>query len=252
MKKKLFSTLLITFLGINLMFSQYKIPSCSFNTDADVANWSIFPTTVSKTMFVGGCFAMFVDNLYNSVTATTTSPIFSIGSMGTYELEVRYGVIYTVTPAIFELVNDATSTVMATSSVTTTIGTCTSWPNPKISKLYYTSLTPGNYRLRVTIPANSQFFLESVRSNIDYSMLSNVETETNSKIRVYPNPTKDKIFIKNAENITGIKIYNSEGKLVKESKTTSDVMNVSSLPKALYIMEITTSDKSYKTKFIKE
>ncbi|MBF8455950.1 T9SS type A sorting domain-containing protein [Kaistella sp. G5-32] len=252
MKKKLFSTLLITFLGINLMFSQYKIPSCSFNSAADVNNWAIYPTTVNKTWFNGGCVAMFVNNLYNTIPVTILSPIFTISGSGTYTLTIGYAVIYSITPALFELVNDTTNMVMATSSVTTTTGVCTSWPNSKINKQDYIGLAPGNYRLRVTIPTASQFFIESVRSSIDYSLLSNVETETNSKITLYPNPTKDKIFIKDVENITGIKIYNSEGKLVKESKTTSDIMNVSSLPKALYIMEITTSDKSYKTKFIKE
>ena len=251
MKNKLFSSLLITFLGINLMFSQYNIPSCSFNSAADVNNWSIFPTTVSKTWFNGGCVSMFVDNLYNTVPAITTSPIFYIPSTATYELEVRYAVIYSITPAIFELVNDTTNTVMATSSVTTTAGTCSSYPNSKISKLQYTSLAYGNYRLRITIPKQAQFFTESIKSNINYSSLSTTEFDFNSN-SIYPNPAKDKIFIKNAKNSTGIKIYDSTGRIVKNLKTNTDVVDVSNLNNGIYFIEIISGKKSFKTKFIKE
>ncbi len=252
MKKKFFSALIITFFGINFMFSQYNIPSCSFNSTADVNSWSISPTTVSKTWFNGGCVAMFVNNLANSTTAITTSPIFNIASMGTYELEVRYGVIYTGTPAIFELVNDATNIVMATSTVTTTAGTCTSWPNPKISKLDYTSLAPGSYRLRVTIPLTSQFFLESVKSNINYSLLSTAEFNDNSNYTIYPNPAKDKIFIKNIQSIAEVKIYDISGKVVNSLKTNSNTVDISNLNKGIYFMEISTENNSFKTKFIKE
>ena len=74
----------------------------------------------------------------------------------------------------------------------------------------------------------------------------------NQEISIYPNPAKDKIFIKNVKNITGIKIYDSTGKVVRSNKTNSDLVNVSNLPKGIYFMEIVSKNKFFKTKFIKD
>lgn len=236
---------------MNFTFGQYFIPSCEFNSTADVNNWSITPTTISKTWFNGGCLAMFVDNLADSPSITVTSPTFYVGSMGSYELEVRYSVVYSSGTAIFELVN-TTNTVMSTTSITTTAGTCTSWPNPKISKLNYVSLPLGNYKLKVTIPGHTQFFLEGVRSNVDYSVLSTNETENNFDKSVAPNPTKDKIYFKDLKNISKVNVYDTQGKLVKTTLSEDNYTDLSQLNRGIYIVEIFSDGKSYITKVVKE
>lgn len=250
---KTIKTLIFIFLfGMNFTFSQYFIPSCVFNSTADVNNWSITPTTISKTWFNGGCLAMFVDNLADSPPTTITSPAFYLGSMGSYELEVRYSVIYSSGTAIFELLNTTTNTVMSPSSTITTAGICTSWPNPKISKLNYASLPLGNYKLKVTIPGHTQFFLEGVRSNVDYSALNINETSTHFVNSIAPNPTKDKIYFKDIKNISKVNIFDAQGRLVKTSLSKDNYTDLSSLNKGIYILEIFSDGKSYKTKVVKE
>ena len=75
---------------------------------------------------------------------------------------------------------------------------------------------------------------------------------TAEKISIFPNPVKDKIFINNIPNITEVKIYSSEGRLLKSTKSNSNKVEVSSLMKGTYYLEIVTATKNYKIKFIKE
>ncbi len=155
-------TTLILCCIISILFAQcvrsqsVPIPSSTFATASDVNDWTIQPNTVTATWFNGGCKAMFVDNLGNPNT-TITSPIFSIGTSGFYELELEYGLIFTGNNAVFELIDSNASAIGAT-TVTTISGTCTDWPNPKKSNLIFSNINTGNYQLRITIPS-SQFFL---------------------------------------------------------------------------------------------
>lgn len=92
----------------------------------------------------------------------------------------------------------------------------------------------------------------NVESNIITSSTLSTGDFIQNEINIYPNPTKDKVFIKNLKNITEIKIYDATGKLVINSKTNSEMVNVSTLPKGIYFLEVQTAKKTFKTKFIKE
>lgn len=252
MKNKFQIYLFLLFFGMNFTFSQnYSIPSCSFNSSADVNNWSIVPVTVPKSWFNGNCIAMFVDNLSYTQPSIITSPAFYLGNIGNYQLEVRYSVIYSATPAIFELVNIATNTVMTTSSITTAADTCPSWPGPKISKLNYLNLSAGNYKLRVTIPGSSQFFIVGVKSSIDYTLKTN-EIGNVFDNSIYPNPTKDKIYFKNLKNISKVNIYDTQGRLVKTDLSKDNSTDLSNLNKGIYIVKIFSDGRSYKNKVVKD
>lgn len=160
MKTKLLSLFLIGILSINLSFSQSTpIPHGSFNDALDIGFWSVASGTASKSWFNGGCQSLFVDNLGQAPT-TITSSVFSVGLSGTYEMELEYAVIYTGTPAVFELI-DSNNTVISAVSTTTVTGTCTDWPSPKNSALLFSNLTAGDYQLRISIPS-CQFFLDGV------------------------------------------------------------------------------------------
>ncbi|MDR1876125.1 MAG: T9SS type A sorting domain-containing protein [Flavobacteriaceae bacterium] len=70
---------------------------------------------------------------------------------------------------------------------------------------------------------------------------------------LYPNPVKDILNIKSEKEISEIKIYSVEGKLVKHSKTLVDTVEVSSLDKGVYLLNITLKNGEKATKkFIKE
>jgi uncharacterized protein (TIGR02145 family) len=74
-------------------------------------------------------------------------------------------------------------------------------------------------------------------------------------INIYPNPAIDHVIIDCGEkqNI-GISIYNIVGKLLfqKESKSSSNEIDIGSLSKGIYVIQITGSDWTVKRKLIKE
>jgi len=75
----------------------------------------------------------------------------------------------------------------------------------------------------------------------------------NKKISIYPNPAKETVNFKNADNIKSVDIYESTGRKVKSVKIEGENINVSDLRSGSYYLEITQKDGtlSYE-KLIKE
>lgn len=59
---------------------------------------------------------------------------------------------------------------------------------------------------------------------------------------IYPNPVKDELNFKNAENISTINILDLNGKVISSTKAIQEKMNVSKIQPGIYFIEIT--DKS--------
>ena len=77
--------------------------------------------------------------------------------------------------------------------------------------------------------------------------LSNIK----NNISIYPNPSKDVVFVKSETAITKIELYDFSGKKIKESA--SKEMNISSLKKGNYLIKITDKEGNTQTKsLIKE
>jgi Secretion system C-terminal sorting domain len=73
----------------------------------------------------------------------------------------------------------------------------------------------------------------------------------NDNVLIYPNPTSGELYLKTENNLSKVTIYNQTGSLVKTiiiKESSNDVkLNVSDLPKALYIFELDTDgDKTFK------
>ena len=228
----------------NFIFSQNTaIPACTVNSAADVANWAIFPTTVSKQWFNGNCVAMFVDNLSSNQAAYITSPIFNIPNAGNFELEIRYGLVYSSVAAVFELVASPSSTTIVATTSSTVAGTCSSWPNPKITKLNYTGLPAGDYRLRATLPMNSQFFIEGLKSSFNYSTADVADNQTNVIFKIHPNPNNGSFFIQltnNSSEINALKIFSLQGKLLFDQKISAANQEIKTtiLTTGVYLLKI--------------
>ena len=225
MKKiTLLSAILVLF-WTNTIFSQNtSVPACTFTSAADVANWAIWPTNVSKQFFNGNCVAMFVDNLYQNQAVYITSPVFNIPTSGIYELEIRYGLVYSTVAIVYELISSPAGTTIATTASSTVVGTCTNWPNAKITKLNYTSLPAGNYRFRAMLPMNSQYFIESLKSNINYSTMSVQDVSANHDFKIYPNPNNGSFIVKSKGDesvFNSLQIFSLQGKILFDQKITS-------------------------------
>ena len=94
-------------------------------------------------------------------------------------------------------------------------------------------------------------YIDNIKINDEVMSVHDVKK---NNIKLYPNPVKDvlKIDIQNNETITNICIYNVAGQKVKTFSLPKEI-NVESLPKGNYIIEITTDkDKKYPSKFIKQ
>lgn len=77
--------------------------------------------------------------------------------------------------------------------------------------------------------------------------------KVSSLITVYPNPTADKFQFNVSGEVTGLKIYNITGSLVKqENSFKNNSVDVASLPQGLYKLLITTSTGAYNSSLIKK
>jgi hypothetical protein len=72
-------------------------------------------------------------------------------------------------------------------------------------------------------------------------------------ISLFPNPAKNFIQIKGVSGIKEVKIYGIAGQLIQLYKLSSNIMNISELPKGMYIVKITdNANRIYVRKMIKE
>ncbi|MFI1772112.1 spondin domain-containing protein [Thalassobellus citreus] len=85
------------------------------------------------------------------------------------------------------------------------------------------------------------------------STLNLDKIESIENIKIFPNPTKDKIIISNTQNIDlkAIKIYNALGHLVKKTlvnnRTNKLEINSFSLSKGIYIIHLNTKNGKFKS-----
>jgi len=68
-----------------------------------------------------------------------------------------------------------------------------------------------------------------------------VATENDFGIRVYPNPANQIITINSKENVKKVDIYDSNGRLVYNTKNNVTAINVSGFSKGIYMMKINVS-----------
>ncbi len=84
--------------------------------------------------------------------------------------------------------------------------------------------------------------------SLNLDVLSNNEVPAEkAKVLVYPNPVVDVLHIDD-KNLKSVALYSMEGKKLLETKTNE--MNVSKLPKGVYVLRIVTSDNSIVSKKI--
>ena len=75
----------------------------------------------------------------------------------------------------------------------------------------------------------------------------NVEKASYNKIELYPNPTTDAFHINSPKNIEVLKIYNLQGKLIKEFSNYQENYSVADLEKGVYI--VSAEKQSFKEIF---
>ena len=85
--------------------------------------------------------------------------------------------------------------------------------------------------------------------------MANVDYQFKNQLSVFPNPTSDIINIKANINlvINKLYIYNLNGRLLKESTTDLNKINISELSKGIYLLKVVSNeDKTAVFRIIKK
>lgn len=93
-----------------------------------------------------------------------------------------------------------------------------------------------------------------------YETLFGINTELSldenldSNLEIYPNPTKDKLYIKWSKNIQKIDVLGLDGRVYSKIQwsTNRDAISLSNLPKGVYVLRIWTDNEVVTRKIIKE
>ncbi|MGM0634834.1 MAG: T9SS type A sorting domain-containing protein [Bacteroidota bacterium] len=111
---------------------------------------------------------------------------------------------------------------------------------------------------RVTNTNNTECFVET---DINLIVLEadnpqcdlSVNDENKVSIEVYPNPVSSTVFIESQFPITGVKVFDIKGKLVKQS-TANNIkeINISEFSQGVYLMQVELENRQQTFKLIKE
>ena len=71
-------------------------------------------------------------------------------------------------------------------------------------------------------------------------------------LSVYPNPTKEKIYIDKKLIVNSICLFNLNGKLIQSFEKNSTTLNLSNIPNGQYILKIETPKGVFNESIIKE
>ncbi|MEY8759530.1 BspA family leucine-rich repeat surface protein [Chryseobacterium tongliaoense] len=84
------------------------------------------------------------------------------------------------------------------------------------------------------------------------SQLSTIEVSDGNGISVYPNPAKDVIYVKNADNAERYMILDASGRILTLRTMTGNSIDIRFLNPGNYMLQIITKEKTQNFKFIKK
>jgi hypothetical protein len=108
-------------------------------------------------------------------------------------------------------------------------------------------LQAGLYQMDLTV-IRPEFNINWVDFVLVEEYLGIYQVKENPTI-IYPNPAKDKVFIKSSNPIGDVSVYNISGQIVKSIKNieANDVeINISSLKRGIHFFNVSTSNINYK------
>lgn len=111
----------------------------------------------------------------------------------------------------------------------------------------YTVTQNGNYTVVVTDGNGCSV----ISAPYNFTTVSIQDLKANNSIIIIPNPSNG-IFRVETKNLqfSKIKIYNTLGEIIYESKNQNSEIDLSSEPKGIYFVEVHTQDKTYNKKLI--
>ncbi|HNW49637.1 MAG TPA: T9SS type A sorting domain-containing protein [Prolixibacteraceae bacterium] len=81
---------------------------------------------------------------------------------------------------------------------------------------------------------------------------SAITNESTNTLSVYPNPASSRLFIKNGTGVQAVKIFNEKGEQILNRKTVDHSIDISTLPRGIYTIQLIGERNVSTSKFIKE
>lgn len=119
----------------------------------------------------------------------------------------------------------------------------------------YVVTTPFWFLELEEIPVNVYWSVKSIDASKVYSdasaeeQLSITDNSWTNNLQIYPNPASDKIFIK-AEKLNSIELFDLQGRKLNLKLNSDNSINVSSLPKGVYMIKLNQNGKSVSKKIV--
>lgn len=110
-------------------------------------------------------------------------------------------------------------------------------------------LFEGEQQLRITILNNIPFNIDK----INVTEATNINKKNAPNYLIYPNPTKDEIWVTGASYPLNLSIYTNEGTLALQCQVNNEKqkVNIEELPRGVYLLNIQNSDVTLSEQLIK-
>lgn len=116
-------------------------------------------------------------------------------------------------------------------------------------ELVLTPIGSGTADIVISFNSNGKVIEKTLKVNSTASTLATAEVKKIA-FSIYPNPVTDILYIKTQEKVVHVAVYDASGKIVNTQYNNGQV-NVSMLPKGIYILKATTDKAVYQQKLIK-
>ncbi|MEG0925785.1 DUF5074 domain-containing protein [Chryseobacterium sp.] len=116
-------------------------------------------------------------------------------------------------------------------------------------ELVITPITSGTANIVISFNSNGKVVDKTLTVSSAGATLATAEVKK-LEFGIYPNPVTDILYIKTQEKVVNVAIYDASGKLVNTQFSNGQV-NVSALPKGMYILKAVTDKATYQQKLIK-
>jgi hypothetical protein len=118
---------------------------------------------------------------------------------------------------------------------------------PVSNKTYQYTIQAGNVQATGTIEIGEEDLQETIKlKNVDA-----IDSQSLTKVKIYPNPAKDLVYLENAKG-ANLLIYNLKGQLVLQKKLNNQQISVSlkGLNSGVYILTLKNDDKTINRKLV--
>jgi hypothetical protein len=116
-------------------------------------------------------------------------------------------------------------------------------------ELVLTPLVSGTSDIVISFNSNGKLVEKTLTVNSTTSTLATAEVKK-LEFSIYPNPVTDILTIKTQEKIQNVSMYDASGRVVNAQLNNGQI-NVSALPKGIYILKAVTDKAVYQQKLIK-